>query len=360
MLAGFFLSGTSPIIKAESLLGSFHCAYTFPLHDAEHMKIPDACVTRSTLAIMVALLTCVLATGASAQEQKPHDEDASGEDASSGEITLFEGGSPADAPVEGLTVESTTSQGGSASSEHLAAVAGGTLRLEFERGMGSILVKAQLGRRPVYFVFDTGATITTLTPEVAASLGIRPKEGAPMTVVRTANGPRATAFSIIPTLTLGGRAHNRVTFSECPSCGGDVPGLKYPIAGLLGMNVLGRYMVRIDESAGVVELIPNTRHSERLADIKPWVEVGANGRMERQGNSSEMVLYYDVALRNRSRFDVREVVVSLTCQTKDGGSEVVRTEPVTVRARQEKTMAVRTSFGQRCVRTAARMERARW
>src|SRR5690554_4541524 len=172
-------------------------------------------------------------------------------------IDLFEGRQDAE-PAQNLVVDSARS---SARTESMSDVSvlqidrgrggdgsshgGQALRLPFERLGSSILVKAKVQGRAVYFLLDTGATYSTLTPEFARDVGLTPADSGPKTMSRTANGMVERTFGMIPRLELGDRMHTKVSFTICESCGGT--GRDYPIVGLLGLSVLRRYRMTIDD-----------------------------------------------------------------------------------------------------------------
>jgi len=66
-------------------------------------------------------------------------------------------------------------------------VKGGTLRIRAS-GDGPFWVNGEINGRPVRFLVDSGATVTTITQETAAQVGVAPGGGFGV-MVNTANGP---------------------------------------------------------------------------------------------------------------------------------------------------------------------------
>ncbi len=78
---------------------------------------------------------------------------------------------------------------------------GKTLRIR-KSDDGHFWVRATANGNPVKFLIDSGATVTTLTPQVAAGAGVAPSGGFPL-MVETANGTVATQRERIEMLSVG-------------------------------------------------------------------------------------------------------------------------------------------------------------
>lgn len=185
-------------------------------------------------------------------------------------LELFEGQNDLPESNSGVRIESMDS--GSVRIDGGTQADGG-ITIKFERQRGSIMVPATVQGKAVYFVFDTGATYTTLTSEFAKSANILPKKDYPTTVMSTANGNRRAQFGLMDRMSLGGRNHTNVTFSICDACPSGLYHGK-PVVGLLGLNVLNRYRYSIDEGAGKIVMQPHSMYASRLRDIQPWLEIG--------------------------------------------------------------------------------------
>lgn len=191
----------------------------------------------------------------------------------------------------------------------------GAMRVKFERRGGTMYVKAKVRGRPVYFLLDTGASFTTLTPAFARSIGIRVPKNAPAMRLRTANGVTSSRLGVIDSMIFGGRPHRNVTFVECPTCGGTFKGK--PLVGLLGMNVLGRYRMDVIEQSREIVFIPGMNYSNRFADIEPWL---TSQPVKRQRSVKGNVTSYEVtvAILNRAPRAVSDVEFGLVCTLANG------------------------------------------
>jgi aspartyl protease family protein len=67
---------------------------------------------------------------------------------------------------------------------------------------GHFWVRANVNGKPVEFLIDSGATVTTMTPQSAASAGVEPTGGFPV-MVETANGTVEAQRARIDTLAVG-------------------------------------------------------------------------------------------------------------------------------------------------------------
>lgn len=277
------------------------------------------------------------------------------------EVDLFEGEVLEEAQG-GVTLESADGSMDSTLSANAGRTDGG-VKLEAVRRGNATYVHARVQGKPVLFLLDTGASITTLTPKFAASLGIAPKKSAPSLVFGTANGSRKAGIGLMPMLELGGQGHQHVTFSVCESCGGELPGEKAPVVGLLGMNVLGRYTMSFKGDEGVVELYPNAQNERRVQDIAPWMRMRSRIEVDRSSDREKRLMDYVYLLEveNRAPHAVKDVVVELTCYEREGGRMTARSEAIAVGARKKKKdVRVRTPFTQECVKVDSEVVAGGW
>lgn len=237
-----------------------------------------------------------LALPASAQERKAIDVFENQDDLPQGALQ-----------IEGADGESLHSDGDPAWEGTSSGRTDGGLRLRYERNGASILVPADIEGRRVYFVFDTGATYTTLTGDFAQAAGIFPKKSYPATMTRTAGGPRATQFGLINSLRIGGRNHGGVSFTICGPCAGGLYKGK-PVVGLLGMNVIGRYRTSFDDAEGVIEMVPTRSYMDRARDIQPWIRVQYDDGV-RAGKS----LHFDGRVTNNSPRTIQKMTLRFRC-----------------------------------------------
>lgn len=274
-----------------------------------------------------------------ASSMSDSDDSDAADDASEEKSDSDEEAEEGELVIERMQGGGESAVSGSAGPSGIPGRGAGRVTLEFERQGHVILVPAQVEGHSVYFLFDTGATYTTLTPSFAREIGAMPGDDAPTTVTKTANGPRRTAFGVVSRLYLGSRPHTGVTFTVCEPCGSERGGRR--VVGLLGLNVLRRYETSINEADGVVELTPNRNHDNRWADIEPWLEWAPAGRrtVETQGD-----VYYQfrASLRNRSSRSIRNLELEFECRLDDGTKTVeAETRRLDARSETEVTARVR-------------------
>jgi predicted aspartyl protease len=184
---------------------------------------------------------------------------------------------------------------------------GAGITIHYERNGSAILVPAKVEGKSVYFLFDTGATYTTLSGAFARAAGIAPGEDSPVMMGQTANGPTASRVGLMNRLELGGRSHYGVTFTVCDACPSGMYKGK-PIVGLLGLNVIGRYRTSFDDAHGVLQMSPTVAYADRRRDIKPWIELDY-GRSQRDGKTFRFVLN----VRNRAPRGVKSLKMKFSC-----------------------------------------------
>jgi clan AA aspartic protease (TIGR02281 family) len=99
-------------------------------------------------------------------------------------------------------------------------------------------------------ILDTGASLTSVKPEVLTNLGIDPWNSKDIRKLSTANGIVDAPVIILPILAVGEQVISElevaaINFTEKPD-----------IDGLLGMNFLQNYRFFIDQSKDVLKLSP--------------------------------------------------------------------------------------------------------
>lgn len=107
-------------------------------------------------------------------------------------------------------------------------VVGNTLRIKKSED-GHFWVGAKVNGKPVQFLIDSGATVTTLTPQSAADAGIEPQGAFPV-MVETANGTVEARRARIETLAVG-----PITQSDAAA---QIGGASMGETNLLGMSFL--------------------------------------------------------------------------------------------------------------------------
>ena len=135
------------------------------------------------------------------------------------------------------------------------------------------------GSEEVWMLFDTGATLTTLSRATLDRLGIAVPDDAPEVTLRTAAGEQRAHVVIVERLWIGGLEVDGVTIAVCEACADD------DTAGLLGLNVSGRFRLTVDGSARELVLQPRAEYDHSV-DLSPWLAVQAtavhwsDGRIE--------------------------------------------------------------------------------
>jgi hypothetical protein len=204
---------------------------------------------------------------------------------------------PGDGPVQAPDLQPVPLQGGDGAPVELTYDVSGTSMLvpvSFE-GPGGLRLELDM-------LFDTGATLTTLDRDALLRLGVPVPADAPTIQTRTAAGPRRAPVVQVDRLWIGDRAFEGVTVSLCDACaiGG--------AAGLLGMNVSGRFLITIDTVDHLLSLQPRADRRGETADVAPWLTL-EYGLIDRAVGRSEA----EVVVRNAAARAVSKVTVLLSC-----------------------------------------------
>lgn len=150
------------------------------------------------------------------------------------------------------------------------------------------------------YLFDTGASYTTISSKTAASLGVLVPEDAPTLTFNTASGPRESRMVHLPALQLGQVTIPGLLVSVCDAC------VNERTEGLLGLNVMREFFVQMDYKNQRMQLLPRVADPEpnRAYDIEPVVELKVEGAAEVWlGRVRWMVL-----VRNRGTVPLRNVI----------------------------------------------------
>ena len=120
------------------------------------------------------------------------------------------------------------------------------------------------------FLLDTGASFLSLSSRVAHRLNVYPSRNAPKLSLHTANGVIHARVGLLPYLKLGSYRLTNVAFVLCNACGEPQQG----VVGLLGLNVLRRFLVTIDQGSGYIRLRPPNpkRFQNQAADLRPFLQ----------------------------------------------------------------------------------------
>lgn len=153
-------------------------------------------------------------------------------------------------------------------------------------------------------VFDTGATLTTVSPRLLEALEIDIPDDAPTIQLQTANGVRSSPLLLLDRLWLGGFAVEGVSVSVCDNCG--------DLNGLIGLNVSSMFRIEVDQQAR--ELTFHPEDGDRHLDIAHWVSMS----LTRSGDG------LSVTATNRSPRTISGVLIEVSC----GEPSVVRLEEI--------------------------------
>ncbi len=150
------------------------------------------------------------------------------------------------------------------------------------------------------YLFDTGASYTTISTDAAAELGIEIPVDAPVLEFDTAKGRRESRMVYLPALRLGQVRIEGLVVSVCDKC------INGRHTGLLGQNVMRRFMARIDFEDGRMLLIPRNTdvRPNRAYDIGPMVELEIEGDPVMYGDR----VHWVIKVHNRSTVPVRDVI----------------------------------------------------
>lgn len=186
-------------------------------------------------------------------------------------------------------------------------------------GGESIIVEVELrgpaGVHTVPYLWDTGASYTTITTRTAAELGIEIPENAPRVAVQTAAGDRETSIVVLPSLTVAGTEIEGLVVSLCDDCEHE------RTEGLLGLNAMRFFLSEHDPATRSLQLRPrpDAAAMNRVGDIAPFV------RLELQG-SPDLVrghAHWIVRLHNGSS---RSVLAPRVAAEFEGGATVLGNE----------------------------------
>ncbi|MGB1110075.1 MAG: retropepsin-like aspartic protease family protein [Gammaproteobacteria bacterium] len=121
------------------------------------------------------------------------------------------------------------------------------VEVPLQRGNGVYLVEARINDQAVNLrlVLDTGASLTVISPEAAARLGIKPV-GAPKVRLRTANGTVDARRIVLESVQLESARRLNVDAAITELGGG--------LDGLLGMSFLSGFQVSVDSERGLLLL----------------------------------------------------------------------------------------------------------
>ncbi len=132
------------------------------------------------------------------------------------------------------------------------------------------------GRVTLPYLFDTGASFTTISSATAAKLGIPVPDAAPLLTFNTASGPRESRMVYLPSLWIGDVQIRGLLVSVCDGC------VNERHHGLLGHNVMREFYAQIDFKNQRMVLLPRVPQARgnRAYDVEPVVDLKVEGTAE--------------------------------------------------------------------------------
>ncbi|MEL6347793.1 MAG: retropepsin-like aspartic protease [Myxococcota bacterium] len=156
-------------------------------------------------------------------------------------------------------------------------------------------------RQTLWMIFDTGATLTTLDRATLSRLGVELPMDAPEVTLRTAAGERTAQTLILDRIWIGDVPVDGVTIAVCDACGDS------DAAGLLGLNVSGRFRLTVDATEQELILQPRER-ADNSVDLSPWIDVQASATRFSDGR-----IEVGVSANSRAPRPVTDVIVAVRC-----------------------------------------------
>lgn len=201
----------------------------------------------------------------------------------------------------------------------------GGIAVPFGEDGNAIFMEVQLvgpaGRLRLPYLFDTGASFTTVSTKTARKLGIDVPDDAPTLKFNTASGPRESKMVYLPSVILGEVEVPGVLVSVCDACVND------RTEGLLGLNVMREFYAQMDYKGGRMTLAarPRDGRPNRAYDVEPVVALQVEG-------SPEVWLgrvHWIITVHNRGTQPLQDVVPEV--RFSDGptlrGEVIPRIEP---------------------------------
>lgn len=149
------------------------------------------------------------------------------------------------------------------------------------------------------YLFDTGASFTTISTKVAKEIGIEIPADAPVLTFNTATGRRDSRMVYLPAVRIGQVRVESLLVSVCDGCSNEGH------SGLLGQNVMRRFLARIDFKNGRMLLLPRLaeRRPNRAYDIKSVVN------MEVEGGPAMFLdrIHWVILVENQASVPMRDV-----------------------------------------------------
>jgi len=212
-----------------------------------------------------------------------------------------------------------------------------------------VTVEGPGGAAELTYLWDTGASHTTLSRETAAKIGLEIPADAPVVTLETAAGRRDAPLVVLPAIVIEGRRVEGISASICDAC---AEGRK---AGLVGLNAMRAFESRLAGPNNTLELRPvhDPSAADRTFDIARFVELEQLGEpLVVSGH-----VHWRVRMTNRSPRVIEGVAPRVVFN--DGptlvGSSIGRLEPGT-----EAISLVKGTVGEGDTKFVIELNQARW
>lgn len=192
-------------------------------------------------------------------------------------------------------------------------------------------------------LFDTGASLTTLTRATLEVLGATVDPDGPTVTLHTASGEMVSHLAVLDHLVLSGVDIPNVTVAVCEACA------DHAIEGLLGLNVSSLFLVSLDTARDRVLLEPRGTDSSRILDIAPWTQVHATATSWLDGR-----IEVEVQVTNGADRPVALAEIAIKCEA------TYLAELRDVPRRGSSSTVVSLPRDARCDRYTAPLQRALW
>ncbi len=216
--------------------------------------------------------------------------------------------------------------------------------LPYEGQGHSLVIPVQFGDQEIPMLFDTGATVTTMDRATLARIGVEVRADAPEIKLRTANGERTAQLVQVPEVWIGGMRVAPVTVGICEECADG------RVAGLLGLNVSGLFLVTLDTVRKEVLFRERTGSLDRVVDVAMWLSLEALATVFPDGR-----VEVGITATNKSDRPIASAEVGIHCQQ---GSYLGNLKDIP--ARRQATTRVRLPRSTDCEGYTVSLEHAQW
>jgi len=182
------------------------------------------------------------------------------------------------------------------------------------------------------FIFDTGATLTTISKDVLELLDIEIPADAPEIRLHTAAGEMQAKLVLVDAIWLDEQVVEWITIAVCEHCSSG------EADGLLGLNVSSHFRVSIDHDTRGIEFVPRPGRRNRRLDIQPWLEFNS---VLRRWDDERVEITIDA--NNRAHRGIKSTVLEVKCSDEHF---TIHLDPIA--AKKSITQRASLPWGTRC------------